>query len=98
MKIHNTVISESYKPVLLFAFLLQIFLLVFSSLFLDGGNFLRIACVGSLAFWSSALLIIVKNPDNPRKTDLKYIKMGPFLILVLAHIIIHAVWYVKGLI
>ena len=53
MKITNITISESYRPVVITGATIQIFLLLLSSLILDGGTFLRIACIGALAFWTS---------------------------------------------
>jgi ABC-type transport system involved in cytochrome c biogenesis permease subunit len=98
MKTTSKVLSKSYKPAVFCGFALQIFLLLFSSLILDGGAFLRITCVSALAFWTSVVLIVLRNPENPSKTDLEYIKYGPLLIAVLAHIIVYAVWQAKGII
>ena len=98
MKIINKIISESYKPVLLCGTVLQIFLLFFSSLMLDGGTFFSITCVGALAFWVSVILIILRNPKKPTKTDLEYIKYGALLIAVLSHIIVNTIWRIRGII
>ena len=94
----SEVLSKSYRPAVFRGLALQIFILLFSSLILDGGTFLRITGVGALAFWTSVALIVLRNPESPSKTDLEYIKHGSLLIAVLAHIIVYAVWHAKGII
>ena len=94
--IDNITINESYKKVIFSAFALQVILLVFSRLILDGGDRFKIVFIGALAFWTSVYVLIRRNPDKPTKFDLEYIKWGPFLLAVATYIIVHIAWAIRG--
>jgi len=88
----NPKLDDAYGPAVKFALVVQVLLLLLSSMVLDGGHTVRIVAIAMLAFWAAALILILRNPRSAKKWDLIYIRAGFLAVLVLAWLIAHRVW------
>lgn len=74
-------VAAAYRKVLGEAVVVQALAFGFAPLLLDGGTVLSLCVVAAAVFWPSAVLILVRRPQNPTSADLALIRFG-FLALV----------------
>lgn len=90
-------ISDQYRRPIFDAVVLQVVFGGLSLLILDGGDSARICGVALLAFWSGVFVLICRHPRHPSKLDLELIRWGYVLVLVLALVVVHLAWKIRGL-
>jgi hypothetical protein len=78
------------------AVVLQLFLLAFCSLFLDGGRIFTACCYSSPAFWISTAIILIRRPANPTAGDVTYIRWGLLIIVLVGIPAFLEAWHLKG--
>ncbi|MFC1497744.1 hypothetical protein ACFLS1_04610 [Verrucomicrobiota bacterium] len=98
MKIRNITIHSLYNRAMLFGAGFQMILLLLAGMVLDGGNVAQTVLISVVAFWASVAVLIARNPNNPKRFDLIYIKFGPAFVAVISHLLTMAIWQSKGLI
>lgn len=84
MMIH---LAPSYRHALIFSLALQVPILLFFSLLLDGGYLQTFALCAAAGYWIGVIMVMVRHHASPKKLDIFYIRWG-FLILLTAAIIL----------
>jgi hypothetical protein len=82
MSCNEHIVSEEYRPPVVFALALQIPIAILCFLILDGGQLARICGIAMAAHWAGILLVMARRPQAPSTTDLAYIRLG-FLMIFL---------------
>ncbi len=67
---------DKYWPALKPTLIQQAIILTLTGLMLDGGGSFHVAMAGAAGFWPMVLIIVVRRPDSPRKSDLFAIRYG----------------------
>jgi hypothetical protein len=75
------VIHDAYKRPLVWNASLQPFMLLFTSLILDGGFAFAFTMIAVAAYWGSIIVMLVRNPKNPTKGNLIWARRGFILTL-----------------
>ncbi len=88
-------LKDPYIRPLLRALTLQLILIFFFGLVLDGGLSLQAFCYSSCGYWMGVILILVRRRASPTKGDLAFIRWGLLLVALLAVPAFLWVWYIK---
>ena len=75
-------ISRDYRRAIRDTLIVQVILVVFFGLLLDGGFMGGRAILSVIAFWIVTAIIIVRRPKTPTKIDLFFIRCGYVFVLV----------------
>ncbi|PAW78834.1 MAG: hypothetical protein B9S32_05485 [Verrucomicrobia bacterium Tous-C9LFEB] len=75
---------------------IQAIFLFFGGLMLDGGFFAQICFYSGCAFWAAALLIMVRRPLHPTRSDILYFRIGLPLISFADMFILPYLWHLRG--
>lgn len=89
-------ISPAYRHALALPIIEQLLLLVLTSILTDHGQALCQVLYSVAAFWAGFLLILVRRPANPTKTDMLYVRWSTFLLFALSLLISPFVWNSGG--
>lgn len=89
-------ISDSYRRAIFEALVLQIVIGVVSLMILDGGETAQVCGAALLAFWGGAAILIWRHAQTPSKLDLSLLRLGYLPVVLLAGVVIHLVWHVRG--
>jgi len=63
---------------------------------LDGGTTARICGIALAAFWGGATVLIWRRPQSPTKVDIQLLRFGCLPLAVLASLLVHAIWRLRG--
>ena len=86
---------RSYRDAVIVGAVLQTVILTLV-VFCPSGRFALIALICALAFWASVLILIARNPGNPKELDLIYIRYGTIVVSLLGHFLITFIWKLGG--
>lgn len=89
-------ISPSYRKPVFEAVALQALLGLLSALILDGGTTARICGIALVAFWGGAVVLIGRRPQSPTRTDIELLRFGYLPLVVIAFVLVHFIWTVRG--
>jgi len=89
-------ISDNYRRPIIEALALQVVVGVISMMILDGGETAQVCGAALLAFWGGAAVLIWRHPQTPSKVDLSLLRVGYLPVVVIAGVIIHFVWHLRG--
>ena len=89
-------VSRSYRSSIVIALASQAFLIVLSSVTLDGGQLTQWALLGSLAFWPVAILIVVRRPKKPTRGDHLFLRWGYLLLTPIVSSLTALRWMLFG--
>ena len=96
IKLRNIRVHPAYLGPLVCAAVLQAVVLFGTGMVLDCGVLGGIARICGLAFWTSVVMLIVRNPVTPRKVDLLYIWTGPLVVTVAGYHLTMLIWHLRG--
>ena len=88
--------NKEYKNACKFTLMYQIFLGLFASMNLDGGQLFRFWFIAMSAYLVSVAMILYRDSKTINKEDLFYLKFGSLIILGITPIIVGTVWGIKG--
>ncbi|MBI5760042.1 MAG: hypothetical protein HZA46_16115 [Planctomycetales bacterium] len=88
--------DPEYPRPLLHALCIQLGLLVLTALILDHGIVFTACRYASVGFWAGVVLILVRRPVAPTKSDLLYFRFGLPVISVTVVPLFLCVWQIKG--
>jgi hypothetical protein len=74
-------VSDLYRQAICRAILLQVVAALVLLDLLDGGFTARIGGYAMVGFWAGVAIIILRRPQIPQASDLKYIRSGYLLAL-----------------
>lgn len=78
----TTKLSRHYLSPILWAVVIQLLTLGFTSITFDGGASFKIAVAALMSFWIAAIIAIARRPTSPTKFDRRFIAYGyPTLVL-----------------
>ena len=89
-------IAPSYRKPIFEAVVLQALLSILSLLMLDGGTTARICGIALVAFWAAAVVLILRRPRTPTRTDLSFVRFGYLAMVVVAFFLVHFIWHGRG--
>ena len=89
-------ISDHYRAAIFFAVKLQVILGILSLFILDGGESAQILGVALVAFWAAVTVQIWRNPKYPTITDIRLIRFGYPLVVLLAYFLVQFIWHLRG--
>jgi len=89
-------ISPSYRKPVFEAAGLQVLLGFLSLLILDGGTTARICGIALVAFWGGAAVLISRRPHSPTRTDIELLRFGYLPLAVIAFLLVHFIWTMRG--
>jgi len=84
----ETKYREQFKESIFSSIVLQLILLLLSSLVLDGGILFALIEIVSVAYWVAAVIILVFRFKKLTETDFFYLKWGIFINILLGFLII----------
>ena len=93
---HSMPISPSYRKPVFEAFALQALLGLLSTLVLDGGTTARICGIALVAFWTGVAVLIWRRPESPIQTDIELLRFGYLPLVVIAFLLVHYIWTLRG--
>jgi hypothetical protein len=88
--------DKSLRSAIAFGLIVQIILLIFSNLILDGGETQKLCAIGLIAYWMGVVTVFFKRQSSPLKTDLLYYRWGPLGLALLAPWIAKLVYLIIG--
>lgn len=88
--------TGNYKDAAKFSLVYQLILLLFTGMILDGGRCSGYVTMAMIAFWGSVIVLIIRNPKNPKPVDIVYIKFGFIPVLIITPYIMGFVWSFSG--
>jgi len=74
----------------------QLILIVLAAMILDGGRIAQICLFGFVAFWTGALLLIVRAKGRVTKADLVFIEGGSIVVCLLSYLIASGIWKMRN--
>jgi hypothetical protein len=89
-------ISPHYRKAMFRALVLQVIIIFLSLMILDGGECAQICGAAILAFWGGVTVQICRHPQSPTYTDIRLIRFGYLPVILLAWILIHFIWHLRG--
>ncbi len=89
-------ISPYYRRPVIEAALLSSVLLVLSFMVLDGGATGFASLFAVVGFWTAVLLMVVRRPQSPTRTDVQVIRFGSLIAIIGAQFLARWVWYFRG--
>jgi len=89
-------ISPSYKRPVIEAVVLSLVLIVLSGMVLDTGEVFFASMYGLAGSWVGTLMIILRRPQAPTRTDLQLIRYGPLLFIVVSQVLSPPIWDLRG--
>ena len=69
---------------------------VLSAFILDGGDTARICGIALFAFWAGATVLIWRRPHSPTRMDIQLLRFGYLPVLVIAFLLVHFIWRLRG--
>lgn len=96
MKI-SAAISLKYKKPTIEAAVLCSILLVLSFMVMDYGEAFFASFYATVAFWTGVILIVLRRPQTPTPTDIRFIRFGSLLAVVIAQLLSPWIWHLRGL-
>ena len=90
-------IAPAYRSTRLSVLIQQAVVLLLTSMVLDGGDIFNMCLIALVAFWVGALIIGVRRPQTPTRSDLVFIRFGYFPLCVLTVSFTLSLWRWKGL-
>lgn len=72
----NLTLADSYRPAMFTAVGIQLVCGVLSAMLLDGGNAAAMCLATLIGFWVGVLLLMLRRPRNPSRTDLRVVQFG----------------------
>lgn len=75
----------------------QFLALVLSVLVMDYGDTLRITGVALVGYWSAALMLFLRRPNQPTKLDLAFLGWAFLPLVIACQVVTRLVWTWRGL-
>jgi hypothetical protein len=92
-----TNIAPAYKSAKSFVLIQQAVVLLLAGMNLDGGDAFHFCLVALLAFWVGAVIICVRRPQTPTRSDLLFIRFGYLPLCILTGFFTMSFWRWKGI-
>jgi hypothetical protein len=89
-------ISPAYRSPIFEGLALQIPICIMAAMMLDFGQLAQISGMALVAFWGGVTVLIWRNPWSPSWMDIKLIRFGYFLVLILTGTVAPLVWSMRG--
>ncbi len=89
-------LAPAYWPALKFAVILDGFLLLLTSLILDGGRSFAFYSIAFVAHWMGITVVMWRRPSAPTLLDRVFIRWGVVLLWILMAAIAPLVWSIIG--
>ena len=89
-------ISSSYTRPVVEAAMFSAVLLILSFMVLDMGETGYASVYAMAAFWVGVLLIILRRPHSPTKSDLHVIRFGSLVVVIAAQFLARWIWAMRG--
>ena len=89
-------ISPHYRKAIFQAAALQVIIGFLSLMILDGGECAQTCGAALLAFWGGVIVMIWRHPQSPTYTDIRLIRFGDLPVVVLAGLMIHFAYHLRG--
>jgi len=90
-------ISRHYRKAIYRAVALQVIVGFLSLMILDGGECSQICGAALLAFWGGVIVLIWRHLQSPTYTDIQLIRFGYLPVVILAGVLIHFAYNLRGL-
>jgi hypothetical protein len=91
-------ISPKYDSPIFEAVAIQIVLGLLALLILDGGMIAQICGIALLAFWSGAVVLILRHPQTPSRLDIELIRYGYIPVSIVSLFLVGWIWRLRGLV
>jgi hypothetical protein len=88
--------SPAYRKASALVVVQQVLLGLIAGMMLDGGALGSIFLYSLVAFWVVFVIIVVRRPRNPTKTDIFLIKWGTFLLFAVSFVLSLVIWRMRG--
>ena len=89
--------AKTYRKLFWRAAFVQFLLFLVASFCLDRGEMLWIFLYSSLAFWTTALVVVLRRPENPARWDVFYFNYGLVIISLLNLLVFPVAWWLRGI-
>lgn len=93
----STPVSEHHRKPLLEAVILQLLAVGFAAMILDGGKVLHAVLLAVLAHWVVSVIILIRRPTSPTKTDLMMVGRAFLLMGVVVYLLGVLVMELRGI-
>ena len=91
----NQSIAAGYIQGFIIALIFQAIFLLLGSIALDLGEQLRWTILSIIAYWITALIIVIRRPQSPTRFDLAAIRSGFIVIFLLVIAFTGVAWFLN---
>ena len=96
MRAHTRLLSPAFGNAFAEAIVIQLLVVVFTSILLGGATIAQVCMFALLAYWVGAILIVCRRPRSPTETDIQLIRFGYLPLCGIAFIMSTFIWLIRG--
>ena len=96
MKKRKNDVQKGYGDAIIYPVVEQFLLFTVAGMVFDGGMLGIYVAIGAAAFWTSVIMLVLRNPGVPKKWDMIYIRVGLLVVTVLGGLAATYLWELWG--